>query len=78
MTLEELRVLLSAVTGRQFAALKPEQDLGDLGLESIDRVRVIARLEQRLNRPIEERTAMAVKTVADLIALVADGTENPR
>lgn len=78
MTLDELRMLLSAVTGRQFGVLEPKQDLSDLGLESIDRVRVIARLEQRLNRPIDERTAMGVKTVGDLLALAAHGTANPR
>ena len=78
MTLEELRQLLSTVTGRPFGPLKPEQELAELGLESIDRVRVIARLEQRLNRPIDERVAMGVKTVADLLALAVDGTEKPR
>lgn len=78
MTLDELRQLLSSVTGRPFGPLKPEHELAELGLESIDRVRVIARLEQRLNRPIDERVAMGVKTVADLLDLVVDGTEKPR
>jgi acyl carrier protein len=78
MTLEELRELLTAVTQRPFGPIRPEQQLRDLGLESIDQVRIISRLERRLNRPIDEKTAMSIKTVADLLALSADGTEKPR
>jgi acyl carrier protein len=71
MNLEELREHLSIATGRQFGSLSPEQDLTDLGLESIDRVRVVARLERELDREIDERAAMGLQTVADLLALAS-------
>lgn len=76
MTLEELRELLSSTTGRHFDPLKPEQELTDLGLESIDRVRLVSRLEHQLNRDIDERTAMRLRTVGDLLALASGEVRN--
>jgi acyl carrier protein len=78
MTPEELRELLSRATGRGFGELKPEHRLADLGLESIDRVRIITRLESRLDRPIDEREAMSLSTVADILSLFRHGTQKPR
>jgi acyl carrier protein len=78
MDLEELRELLTTTTGRPYEPLKPEQELTDLGLESIDRVRIIARIEQRLHRDIDERVAMQLRTVGDLLALATSGVTPSR
>ena len=72
MTIDELRDVLQLATGKHYEALAANQELVNLGLESIDRVRIVVRLEERLGKEIDEQTAMALKTVGDLLALAQD------
>jgi acyl carrier protein len=71
MTIEELRDLLQLATGKRYERLEAEQELMSLGLESIDRVRIVVRLEERIGKEIDEQRAMALKTVGDLLALAS-------
>lgn len=57
------------------ASLKGDTNLlNELGLDSVDLVEVIMDIEDEFDIAIEDEDIQAVKTVNDLVALIADKT----
>jgi acyl carrier protein len=73
VTLDELRALIQRSTNKQLAKLSNEARLDELGLESIDRIRLIVALEREYSIEIDEETAKRLETVQDLLEHVAGG-----
>jgi len=62
-----LRDLITRISGRSTAALRPDSSLdSDLGLSSLDRVELLSALEDRYQVDLSETRFSTVRTVGDL------------
>ena len=58
------------------AAITPEAELySDLELDSIDAVDMVVQVQKQLNRRIDPATFRTVRTVSDVVQVVADMLE---
>jgi acyl carrier protein len=62
--------VVARMTGRDVGAITPTTRLAeDLGIRSLDRIELLALLEERLGVTLSDREVMLAKTVADLTAM---------
>ena len=72
---EQLRGLVKGVMRSPDRTITDDSDLGnDLGLDSLGRVELASAIETHLGVPLDETQLAAVRTFADLRALIASGT----
>ncbi len=62
---DTLKKLVDQLTGRAEATL-PNHKLEDLGISSLDRVELLARLEENLQRPLDEVEFSALRSVDEI------------
>ena len=76
----ELSMLLARLTGRPAERVRPEAALGrELGLSSLERVELLAALEEHYRVELDEAAVTETTTVADLERLLtAPGAPEPR
>lgn len=77
MTREEIYSRLSALLVTSFEVdatlIKPEAQLfQELGLDSIDAIDMVVTLQEWTGRPVPEEALRAVRTIDDVVSLVAD------
>ncbi|HRC84666.1 MAG TPA: acyl carrier protein [Thermoanaerobaculia bacterium] len=68
--LHDLQEILRNEARLTVDALKPEDNLQDLGLDSLARVRVLVALERKHGIEVTEKQAAQITTVGDLLRLV--------
>jgi acyl carrier protein len=62
--------VVARMTGRDVGAITPTTRLAeDLGIRSLDRIELLALLEERLGATLSDREVMLAKTVGDLTAM---------
>jgi len=62
--------VLARLTNREVGSITPTTRLAeDLGVRSLDRIELLALLEERLGVTLADREVMLAKTVADLAAI---------
>ena len=71
MTIEKITNILVDAMGIDAASITPDATFADLGLDSLDTVDLMMKLEEAFGVTIE--LSEAIKTVGDLVALI-DGT----
>lgn len=72
LLLAEIRELMAELFELDAAAITPEAELyGDLELDSIDAVDMIVQVQKHLSRRIDPATFRAVRTVDDVVQVVA-------
>jgi acyl carrier protein len=63
--------VLARMTNRDVGSITPTTRLAeDLGVRSLDRIELLALLEERLGVTLSDREVMLAKTVADLTVIV--------
>ncbi|MCZ6597262.1 MAG: acyl carrier protein [Planctomycetota bacterium] len=71
-TIRTVLEVLSLVSGRDAAEIRPEMDLvADLGIDSPKAVRLLVELEERLDIEIDDELASRMSTVGDVLDHVA-------
>lgn len=71
-TIQIVLEVLSLVSGRDAAEIRPEMDLvADLGIDSPKAVRLLVELEERLDIEIDDELASRMSTVGDVLDHVA-------
>jgi len=69
---EHVRQTIASLFELEFADVRAESTVfGDLDLDSIDAIDLVAKLQQFTGERIDEQAMRGVRTVADLAALVA-------
>jgi acyl carrier protein len=64
--------VVAGMTGRDAGTITPATRLAeDLGIRSLDRIELLALLEERLGRTLSDREFMLAKTIADVAALAS-------
>jgi acyl carrier protein len=61
----------TAPDGAIGVALRPETSLAELGLDSLETIRLVSRVEQRCQIQLDEEELLSVETVGELAALIA-------
>ncbi len=68
---EKIAALIADQLGKDVSEIKPESDIiKDLGADSLDVVQMLMGLEEEFGITVSEDEANALKTVADIVALV--------
>jgi acyl carrier protein len=64
--------VIARMTGKDAGGIAPTTRLAeDLGIRSLDRIELLALLEERLGVTLSDRDVMLAKTVADLTAIAS-------
>jgi acyl carrier protein len=62
--------VVARMTGRDVGGITPTTRLAeDLGIRSLDRIELLALLEERLGVTLSDREVMLAKTVGDLVTI---------
>ena len=62
--------VVARMTGRDVGSITPTTRLAeDLGIRSLDRIELLALLEERLGVTLSDRDVMLAKTVGDLVTI---------
>lgn len=62
--------MLEAETGIESGGVSPDADLAQLGLDSLDMVRLSAQVERRLDVTIKTEELFYLRTVDDIVTLL--------
>lgn len=70
--------VVAQMAGREAGSITPATRLAeDLGIRSIDRIELMAILEERLGIALSDRDVMLAKTVSDLVAMTSPAVTAP-
>ena len=72
--LDDLRTIIATETKRALSALEMGARLDELGLDSLNRIRLVIGIERKYGVEIDESTAMGLTTISDLVLLISHHT----
>jgi acyl carrier protein len=66
----EIAAIISEVAEVAPASVKEDTSIGDLGVDSLDALRIIAAIEKKYHIEIPEEQINGVRTMGDIVRLV--------